>query len=146
MALEFTLDLWALVHSLNARSEWMHRTYGVTGPQRMLARVIGLWPACSPGEAARLLRLHPATVTRLAHGLERLGLARRARDRSDARRLCLTLTSRGRRINAIRTGTVEQAVRRALGRAGAPDVAAARGVVQSLASEILPVESREEVA
>ena len=58
-ALEFTLDLWALVHSLNARSEWMHRTYGVTGSQRMLARVIGLWPACSPGDAARLLRLHP---------------------------------------------------------------------------------------
>jgi len=136
--LEFTQDLWALVHSLDARSEWMHRTYGVTAPQRLLSRVVGLWPGCSPGEAARLLRLHPATVTRLVAGLKRLGLLHRSRDRSDARRLRLTLTARGRKVNAIRAGTVEQAVSRAFAHAGGADAAVARRFVHSLTHELFP--------
>jgi len=130
--LGFTQDLWALAHSLDARSRWMHRTYGVSGPQRLLARVIGLSPGCTPGEAARLLHLHPATVTRLVARLERLGLVRRARDLSDARRLRLTLTARGRRVNGMRTGTIEQAVTRALARAGQADVAVAWRLVHTL--------------
>ncbi|HTP51152.1 MAG TPA: helix-turn-helix domain-containing protein [Anaeromyxobacteraceae bacterium] len=136
--LEFTQDLWALVHSLDTRSKWMHRTYGVTVPQRLLIRMVGLWPGCSPGEAARLLRLHPASVTRLVAGLERLDLVRRSRDRADARRLRLRLTARGRRIGALRAGTVEQAVQRALQRAGPANVAVARRFVNSLSRELLP--------
>lgn len=134
--LEFTQDLWALVHSLDAWSEWMYRSYGVTAPQRLPVRVVGPWPGCSPGEAARLLRLQPATVTRLVAGLTRL--LHRSRDWSDARRLRLALTARGRKVNAIRAGTVERAVSRAFAHAARADVAVARRFVRSLTNELFP--------
>ena len=63
--------LWALAHALEARSKRMQRDLGVTGPQRLLLRVVGQSPGCGPGEAARRLSLNPGTVSRLAAGLER---------------------------------------------------------------------------
>jgi len=116
--LEAMQALWSLAHALEARSKWMHREFGVTGPQRLLLRVVGELPGCSPGAAARQLRLHKATVTRLLVGLERLGLVQRRADASDARKQRLTLTARGRRVFALRAGTVEAAVRGAV--AGGP--------------------------
>jgi DNA-binding MarR family transcriptional regulator len=92
----------------------MHRNLGVTGPQRLLLRAIGETPGCSPGEAARKLRLDPGTVSRLAAGLEEAGLLKRAKDRSDARRLRLLLTRRGEAVNGRQAGTVEAAVRETL--------------------------------
>jgi MarR family transcriptional regulator, organic hydroperoxide resistance regulator len=112
--LEVMQSLWALAHALEARSKWMHRNLGVTGPQRLLLRAIGETPGCSPGEAARKLRLDPGTVSRLAAGLEEAGLLKRAKDRSDARRLRLLLTRRGEAVNGRQAGTVEAAVREAL--------------------------------
>jgi DNA-binding MarR family transcriptional regulator len=112
--LEVMQSLWALAHALEARSKWMHRNLGVTGPQRLLLRAIGEAPGCSPGEAARTLHLDPGTVSRLAAGLEEAGLLERAKDRSDARRLRLLLTRRGKAVNARQAGTVEASVREAL--------------------------------
>jgi len=112
--LETMQGLWGLAHALDARSKWMHRTYGVTGPQRLLLRVIGDSPGCSPGDAARQLRLHKGTVTRLLSGVERLKLVERHADTTDARRQRLALTAKGRRLYALREGTVEAAVQSTL--------------------------------
>lgn len=136
--LEMMEGVWGLTHALEARSKWMHREFGVTGPQRLLLRVIGESPGCSPGEAARHLRLHPATVTRLLRGVERLGLVQRQVDPGDGRRQKLVLNERGRAINALKNGTVEQAVRATLDETSAEDAAAALALLHRLADYLMP--------
>jgi DNA-binding MarR family transcriptional regulator len=131
-------DLWALTHALEARSKWMKRTYGVSGPQLLLIRIVGMNPDCSPSEAARRLRLHAGTVTRLVLGLERLGMMRRSEHRGDGRRVRLGLTNRGRRLTRLSVGTVHQAVGRALAVAKRGQVAAATAFIRKLASELMP--------
>src|SRR5574341_1052114 len=129
-------DLWALDHALQALSRRMLALRGVTGPQRLLLRVIGEHAGCSPGEAARFLRLHPATVTRLATRLTVAGLIRRHADLEDARRVRLELTARGKRIEALRRGTVETAVQEVL-RASPPDrVRQARTLLAALTARL----------
>jgi MarR family transcriptional regulator, organic hydroperoxide resistance regulator len=135
-ALDVMQSLWALSHALEARSKWMLRNLGVTGPQRLLLRFVGEAPGCSPGEAARGLRLNPGTVSRLATGLERSGLVRRAEDRSDGRRQRLILTRRGESLNRDARWTVEAAVRASLDGATAAEVRQARAFVDRLVGEL----------
>lgn len=111
---EVMQSLWALAHALDARSKWMQRHIGVTGPQRLLVKVVGESPGCSPGEAARRLSLNPGTVSRLAAGLEKARLLRRERDGGDARKQQLVLTGRGEALKGQHRGTVEAAVRETL--------------------------------
>jgi DNA-binding MarR family transcriptional regulator len=119
-------DLWALAHALEARSKRMQRTVGVTGPQRLVLRVIGDSPGCSPGETARHLHLHPGTVSRHVSSLIRAGLVRRTSDDDDARRQQLVLTRRGTALARNMRGTVEEAVRSALAATPGTEVEPAR--------------------
>ena len=59
--LRFMQGLWALVHALEVRSKRMSRTMGVTGPQRLVLRVIGQRPDATAGDIARMLDLHAST-------------------------------------------------------------------------------------
>jgi len=136
--LETMQALWSLAHALDARSKWMHREFGVTGPQRLLLRVVGDSPGCSPGAAARQLRLHKGTVTRLLAGLVRLGLVQRCADPSDARKQRLTLTARGRRVYALRAGTVEAAVRGAIERGPPQELRATLAFMTRLSEALTP--------
>lgn len=116
--LEVTQALWTQAHALEARSRWMQRHVGVTGPQRVLLRYVGENPDSAPADAARWLRLDPGTVSRRVGGLERAGMLRRKPDRDDGRRQVLVLTPRGERLGADPRGTVEEAVRTALRASG----------------------------
>ena len=136
--LAFLQVLWELDHALNARSKRMHAERGVTGPQRLVVRALGLRPGASPAELARLLHLHPASVTRLVAGLVRRGLVARARDPDDSRRLQLELTARGRRVDAARDGTVEVKVEAVLRRRGARQAAATQALLAELAQALCP--------
>lgn len=135
--------LWALAHALEARSKRMHRDLGITGPQRLLLRVVGQSPGCGPGEAARRLSLNPGTVSRLAAGLERKKLVRRELDRADGRKQRLVLTARGKLLNGRHRGTVEGAVREALAGATPSEVRLARKFIRRL-TDSLTVPSAEE--
>jgi trehalose 6-phosphate phosphatase len=135
-SLEVLEELWALVHALEARSKQMHRTLGVTGPQRLVARVIGSRPGCSPGEAARQLRAHPASVTRLVAGLEALGLVRRRGHVHDRRRVLLELTGRGRQVAALRTGTIEEVIHGVLAGADPGRTADARAFLREITTAL----------
>jgi len=137
-ALEVMADLWALTHALESRSKWMKRVYGVSGPQFLLVRLLGMNHGCSPSEAARLLSLHAGTVTHLVAGLEALGMVRRSDDRRDGRRVELTLTERGRRLTRINAGTVQRAVERALDRARPGEAVRATAFIRKLAAELTP--------
>ena len=97
----------------------MAKVLGVTGPQRLVIRVLGRAPASTASGIAGILGLHPSTLTGVLKRLEEQGMIGRAIDPEDRRRSRFRLTARGRRVDRERKGTVEAAVRRALGRADA---------------------------
>jgi len=136
--LSFLRVLWELDHALNARSKRMHADLGVTAPQRLVIRALGLRPGASPAELARLLHLHPASVTRLVAGLVRRGLVARAPDPADSRRLRLSLTARGKKVDAARSGTVETQVAAVLRRHGPRQAATAQALLSELARALSP--------
>ena len=109
---------------------------GVTGPQRLVIRVVGLFPGVSAGELARVLHVHPSTLTGVLRRLVERGYARRARDPEDARKARFELLESGFAIDATQAGTIEAAIRRALSRLTAPNVDAARGVLAIVAEEL----------
>jgi DNA-binding MarR family transcriptional regulator len=128
--------LWAIVHGLQKASKRMTRQVGVTGPQRLVLRVVGLLPDLSPGGLAAILHVHPSTLTGVLQRLERQGLVSRRGDPRDGRRALLHLTLRGVRTNARRAGTVEAAVARALAGVSDSDRAATRRVLARLAVQL----------
>jgi DNA-binding MarR family transcriptional regulator len=135
-ALTFMQVMWALVHALDARSKRMAQELGVTGPQRLVLRIVGARPKISAGAVAKTLRLHPSSLTGVLRRLEDRGLLQRRSDPKDARRALLSLTRPGTTINSRRAGTVEAAVSRAIGRLGERELVAAQRVLQTLIEEL----------
>lgn len=134
--LEFLRLIWALDHSLHVASKRMASSFGITGPQRLVVRLIGRHPQISAGELARVLHVHKSTITGVVQRLEARGLVRRTTDASDARRIQLTLTEAGRRVAGPVPGTVESAVKRVLGSIDQPRLDATRAVLERLAAEL----------
>src|SRR5512147_173306 len=111
--LEFMRALWAVDHELQSSSKRMEATSGVTGPQRLVIRMVGRFPGIAAGKVSEILHLHPSTLTGVLKRLETRGLLERHVDPADGRRALLTLTEKGRAVDAARGGTVEASVRRA---------------------------------
>ncbi len=124
--LDFMRALWALDHALQSASKRMEAARGVTAPQRLVIRIVGRFPGISAGEVAGILHLHPSTLTGVLKRLGDRGLLERKPDPSDGRRALLELTPRGRKVDHLRDGTVEAAVKRALKRLPPASVRAAR--------------------
>src|SRR5512139_3796907 len=99
--------LWALTHSLEVRSKRMAKTLGVTGPQRLVIRLIGQTPGLSARDIASTLGIHPSTLTGILARLEKSGMIRRAVSETDRRRALFDLTGSGKRVDRERKGTVE---------------------------------------
>jgi DNA-binding MarR family transcriptional regulator len=135
-ALGFMRALWAVDHELQSASKRLEATVGVTGPQRMVIRLVGRYPGISAGQVSDLLHLHPSTLTGILKRLELAGQLVRRPDPADGRRALLVLTSRGRSIDAVRGGTIEAGVRRALLRLSPRSIAAAREVLEALSDEL----------
>ena len=133
--LQFLKALWVAVHALQKASKRMTRTLGVTGPQRFVIRVVGLSPGISAGALAKVLHLHPSTVTGVLQRLEAQGLLRRDRHAADGRRAVLRLTPAGQRLNVALTGTVEAAARVVLSGATAAQQRAARALLERMAAQ-----------
>ena len=134
--LSFMRELWAMEHGLNARSKAMNRHLGVTGPQRLVLRLLGSLGPLTAGELAHLLHLHPASVSRLVRALESRGLLEARRDSHDLRRRILRPTRAARRAMQRRDGTVEAAIQRALAGARPVEVASALALVERIATEL----------
>lgn len=114
--LQFLQGVWELVHALDVRSKRMAQTLGVTGPQRLVIRIVGQKPSQTASEIAQTLGKHPSTLTGVLARLEQRGLITREVDAEDRRRARFTLTTGGKKIDRERRGTVEAATRRALTR------------------------------
>src|SRR5687768_14513057 len=134
--LDFMQLLWAVVHGLERCSKGMAADLGVTGPQRLVLRVVGLFPGVSAGDVAAVLHVHPSTLTGVLQRLVAQGMLMRIADPGDRRRAVLRLAAKGARVNAKRRGTVESAVAAALAEAPPADRLAARRVLERLAEHL----------
>jgi DNA-binding MarR family transcriptional regulator len=138
--LQFMQRLWELAHALDVRSKRMVKSLGVTGPQRLVIRMIGQKPRMTASTIASTLKLHPSTLTGILARLEQREMVQRLNDPEDRRRSRFVLTRRGTRIDRERRGTVEAAVRRALARSHESAVAATFETIGLLVDELLRVD------
>jgi DNA-binding MarR family transcriptional regulator len=134
--LSFMQLLWAVSHGLESASKRMKSELGVTGPQRLVLRLIGEYGVTAPGDLAEVLHVDPSSLTGVLRRLERSALISRQRDPNDGRRAVLGLTSRGRAINRRRSGTVEARVQAAMQTLSAEKLETACDVLKSLAREL----------
>lgn len=135
--LSFMRTLLGVGHALEARSKRMQARIGVTASQRLLLRIVGRYPGISAGELAQLMEVHASTVTGVLQRLERRRWITRRGHPSDRRRAMLELTSEGAKIDSLRTGTVEAALRRALARCSEEQVVAALEVLDAVSKELV---------
>lgn len=136
--LQFMQLLWAVAHGLERISKRMTSDIGVTGPQRLVLRVVGLFPGISAGDLSGVLHVHPSTLTGILQRLVAQGMVARSDDPADRRRAVLRLTTRGARVNAAREGTVEAAIGHALEGISNRDRIATKRVLERLAAHLEP--------
>lgn len=136
--IEFMRLLWAIDHGLEASSKQMDAQLGVTGPQRLVIRIVGRHPDISAGRIADALHVHPSTLTGVLGRLVERNILTRRVDETDARRALFSLTTHGKKLDDVKTGTVESKVRRALSRLPKREVASTRRVLGALAEALDP--------
>jgi DNA-binding MarR family transcriptional regulator len=134
--LDFMRLLWSIEHGLQRMSKRMENEIGITGPQRLVLRLVGQFPGLSASELADLVRLHPSTITGILQRLVARGLLERQRDPSDTRRVRLRLKPRASKHARPSRVTVERAVTEALERVGPARVRAARTVLREIAQRL----------
>jgi len=134
--LQFMQQLWAIVHGLQTHSKKMQSELGVTGPQRLVLRVVGLFPGVSAGTLASILHVHPSTLTGVLQRLGDQGMLRRVADAGDRRISLFWLTARGSRVNALRRGTIEATVVDALKAVSPRDRAGTQRVLTAIAQRL----------
>ena len=138
--LDFMRLLWSIEHGLQRMSKRMEGELGITGPQRLVLRVVGQFPGLSAGELAHIVRLHPSTITGILQRLVARGLLERKRDPGDSRRARLRLKPSAVPYTRTSPGTVEKVVTLALAKVGTANVRAARKVLLAVANELNGVE------
>jgi DNA-binding MarR family transcriptional regulator len=134
--LNFMRLLWSVDHGLRSYSKQMAKNVGVTSPQRLVIRMVGRYPGVSAGKLAELLHVHPSTLTGVLDRLVKRGLLERHGDPEDGRRALFELTNRGGHIDELRSGTVEDAVRRAMSRMSENKLGAVADALAELAREL----------
>ena len=135
-AIDFLRLLWAVDHALQRRSKAMAATLGMTGPQRLVIRIIGRFPSIHARQLADILHLHPSSLTALLKRLERRDLVRRWPDERDRRRWLLGLTRQGQALNRETPGTISAAVQRVLKTTTRDNLDSTRAVLSQLAREL----------
>jgi DNA-binding MarR family transcriptional regulator len=134
--LDFMRLLWSIEHGLQSTSKRMGATIGITGPQRLVLKIVRQFPGISAGEVAHVVRLHPSTLTGVIQRLVDKRLLLRDRDPNDSRRVRLRVAAGARRFTARSQGTIESAVQAALRRVPAAHVRHARHVLVAVAAAL----------
>lgn len=146
--LDFMRLLWAVDHGLQATSKRMQVRLELTGPQRLALRIIGRFPGISAGRLAKVLYVHPSTLSGILARLVSRRLVQRWPDPRDGRRALFGLSTSGQQLNDRNEGTVEAAVAEALSTLRPEQVAAAaqvlEAVMRALGVEPAPTEGSTE--
>jgi len=135
-ALAFLRLLWAIDHGLRSVSRQMHGKLGMTGPQRLVLRMVGKFPDLMPSELAALLHLDRGTLTGIVERLASQQLLSRKANEKDGRSFLLRLTARGQLLDREVPGTVEACIQRALAAVPRAKVEAAKVVLEAVAREL----------
>lgn len=106
--------LWRTNHELALLSKRMIRSLGVTGPQRLVLRIVARTPGISASAVASAAQIHPSTLTGILERLVRAGLLARTRDSADLRRAQVVVTAAAEGAVHARSGTVESAINRSI--------------------------------
>jgi len=141
--LAFLRLLWAVDHGLRSISKQMQATIGMTGPQRLVLRILGRTSRVMPSELADLLHLDRGTVSGVLDRLSDQQLIIRRPHPDDGRSVLLELSARGKLLDRETVGTVEACVRRALTSLPRSKVDAAIQVLEALARELTREEQRD---
>jgi hypothetical protein len=134
--LDFMRLLWSVEHGLERMSKRMGSELGITGPQRLVLRIVGRFPGISAGDLAHVVRLHPSTLTGILQRLVTRGLIERRRDPADSRRACLHLKPSASWFTKSTRLTVEKIVTGALESSGPVSVRGARRVLTEIAQRL----------
>ena len=134
--LDFMRLLWRVEHGLQATSKRMDAQLGITGPQRLVLKLVTRFPGLSAGDVARVLHLHPSTVTGILQRLVDKQLLVRDADRHDTRRARLRPRPGGARLAGRSGETVEAAVALVLDRTPSTRIRHARAVLQAIAAAL----------
>jgi len=143
--LVFMQVLWAVAHGLESASKRMHTELGVTGPQRLVLRIIGHHGRISAGELAETLHIHPSSLTGMLKRLEDADMIRRESDPFDRRRALLTLSRKGVRLNDQHEGTIEATMEAALSQIPKARVTIAKAVLAAIAAALTDESALEAV-
>jgi DNA-binding MarR family transcriptional regulator len=127
--LDFMRLLWSIEHLLKSTSQLMYRRGGLTGPQRLVLRVVHDHPGITLSELVRLIHLHKSTVAGILRKLERRGLILRDRHRADRRHVTLRAAAGA---VAGQPPTLESALARVLPRVSQQDRRTARRVLEAI--------------
>lgn len=87
-----------IMRATDLHSRQLLRRFGITGPQLLVLREIGVRGELSGSALARAISVSLPTATDIAARLETRGLATRRRNASDRRQVMVSLTDEGRRI------------------------------------------------
>jgi DNA-binding MarR family transcriptional regulator len=134
--LGFMRVLLAVDHAVQACSKRMHIRFGVTASQRLLLRTVGMYPGISAGDVAAIMEVDPSTITPILFRLEQEKAILREVDAVDRRRALLKLTPKGKKVDSLRSGTVETALKKALSRVSDADRATTERVLRVVTEEL----------
>ena len=137
-ALEVLERLWGLDHALDSASKRMLRDLGISGPQRVVLRLLALEGGMGPTELARRMRHHPATISTLLNRLEDAGYVERRHSTEDRRRSTVTVTRSGRALGQRTAGTIEERIWTALGDLDPERVEVCLSVLDQLIEALAP--------
>lgn len=135
-ALELMRVLWSVANALETRSLAMKRELGVSGPQRLVIRLVGRFPGITPTALAEMLCVHPSTLSTQLKRLEKRKLIARRFDVTDRRRAFLCLTRAGEALNVPSPNTVEAGIESLLATSAAREIAQTKRFLSRLADTI----------
>jgi DNA-binding MarR family transcriptional regulator len=139
-ALDVLERLWGLDHGLDSASKRMLRDIGVSGPQRVVLRLLAMDGGMGPGELARRMRHHPATISSLLNRLEEAGYVERRHSVEDRRRSTVVVTRRGRALGQRTAGTIEEQIQTVLRGLDPAEVEVCLDVLDSIVEALAPVD------
>ena len=134
--LDFMRLVWAVDTGLKSLSGEVESIFGMSGPQRLVLRVLAKYAPLSAGELSEMLEMTRTTVNAHLRFLEEAGCLQRGTDPEDRRRTLISLTKRGAKLSEAYASTVEAAVRRVLSKVTGRTIDSAKLVLSTLAEEL----------
>jgi MarR family transcriptional regulator, organic hydroperoxide resistance regulator len=135
-ALDFLQHLWALNHLLERNSLLLEKRLGVTAQQRLILRCLGKYPGMTASQLAAVLHLDRGTISVSLRRLMKKRLVVGKRNRHDRRRVALTLTAGGRRLDRPAVGSVEHAVEQLSRKVGQAPMNRTKRLLRQLSDEL----------